>query len=353
MAASPNAESRRAVWVSTVAVPDGTDQAGNIGPQAAEAAEESAKGVSCVGNIGPQVGNVVPQIAEAVVEDAESASGVGNRAPRKVHETEKMNESATCASSVGNRAPRGVKKTNTRAEVWLIISRVDSQVPHSESETPPARPVEDQYHICDGVSGRQVQASAVHLEARTEVSALVDLEELFMKDFLAELKAGEIAEMVFLKPETSPENLDSSSVMDKDPWGVSRRKPGGSSVSSSSRTWWQNIHHPNSHRMEEHGTRLTSCLAQSTVSRGSGLYLASGARQLKSSLPRRRSQRGGGVEIPHSIPTFCVRKPNRKWCHAHAYAKLKNATVPAQTSIPRKDVLLDNIFGCTLYSAVM
>ncbi|POM72771.1 LOW QUALITY PROTEIN: Gag protein, partial [Phytophthora palmivora] len=59
--ASPNAKSRRAVWASTVAVPDGTDQAGNIGPQAAKAAKESAKGVSCVGNIGPQVGNIGPQ----------------------------------------------------------------------------------------------------------------------------------------------------------------------------------------------------------------------------------------------------------------------------------------------------
>ncbi|POM79250.1 Reverse transcriptase [Phytophthora palmivora] len=93
--------------------------------------------------------------------------------------------------------------------------------------------------------------------------------------------------------------------------------------------------------MEEYGTRLTSCLAQSTVSRGSGLYLASS-----------EVGHGAGVEIPHSIPTFCVRKPNRKWCHAHAYNKLNNATVPAQTLIPRKDVLLDNISGCTLYSAV-
>ncbi|POM72205.1 Reverse transcriptase, partial [Phytophthora palmivora] len=37
-----------------------------------------------------------------------------------------------------------------------------------------------------------------------------------MTDFLAELKAGEIAEMVLLKPETSPEDLNSSSVMDED-----------------------------------------------------------------------------------------------------------------------------------------
>ncbi|POM72687.1 Pol protein [Phytophthora palmivora] len=66
------------------------------------------------------------------------------------------------------------------------------------------------------MSGRQVKAVAVHLEALPEVSALLNLEELSMKDFLAKLKAGEIGEMVLLKLETSPEDLNSSSVMDED-----------------------------------------------------------------------------------------------------------------------------------------
>ncbi|POM79386.1 Reverse transcriptase [Phytophthora palmivora] len=51
---------------------------------------------------------------------------------------------------------------------------------------------------------------------------------------------------------------------------------------------------------------------------------------------------------PHSTPTFCVRKPNGKWRLVHAYNKLNNATTP----IPRKDVLLNNMSGCTLYSAL-
>ncbi|KAG3235044.1 hypothetical protein PI124_g19915 [Phytophthora idaei] len=55
---------------------------------------------------------------------------------------------------------------------------------------------------------------------------------------------------------------------------------------------------------------------------------------------------------PHSTPTFCVRKPNGKWRLVHAYNKLNNATVPAQTPIPRKDVLLNNMAGCELYSAL-
>ncbi|POM80313.1 Gag protein [Phytophthora palmivora] len=101
---------------------DDTDQAGNIGPQAAETVEESTKGVSSVGNIGPQG-------QENQYEDG----GVIEHLP------------------------------------------CDNQAPHSESETPP-------------------------LEALPEVSALLNLEELSMKDFLAELKAGEIAAMVILKP---------------------------------------------------------------------------------------------------------------------------------------------------------
>ncbi|POM61134.1 Pol protein [Phytophthora palmivora] len=186
--------------VPTLRLPDGTDQVGNIGPQAAEAAEERAKGVSCVGNIGPQVGNIGPQAgnvvpqagnigpqaAEAAWEDAESASGEGNILPRRVEKTEKI-ENAACVSGVGTVVPHWVKKTSTSAEVSLNTSRVDNRVPHSESETPPARPVEAQCYVFDGVSGRQVRAGAVRLEALPEVSALLNLEELSMKDFLVEL----------------------------------------------------------------------------------------------------------------------------------------------------------------------
>ncbi|KAG2794122.1 hypothetical protein PC129_g1960 [Phytophthora cactorum] len=55
---------------------------------------------------------------------------------------------------------------------------------------------------------------------------------------------------------------------------------------------------------------------------------------------------------PHSTPTFCVRKPNGKWRTVHAFNKLNAATIPAQTPIPRKDVLQNNMVSCTLYSAL-
>ncbi|POM60240.1 Pol protein [Phytophthora palmivora] len=140
--ACPYAECRRAIWASTVAVPASTDQAGNIGPQAAEAAEESAEGFSTVGNIVPQVGNIVPQTSEAVEEDAEGVSSV------VTHE---------------------VKKPSTRVEVSFSTSNVDNQVPPSESKTAPTQPAEDQYHIFDGVTGHQVKVCVVLLDALPEV----------------------------------------------------------------------------------------------------------------------------------------------------------------------------------------
>ncbi|POM79546.1 RNA-directed DNA polymerase [Phytophthora palmivora] len=314
----PNADSRRAVWASTVAVPDGTDQAGSI-------------------------------------------------VPRKIEETEKKNENATCVSSVGNRVPRGVKKTSTSAEVSLSTSRVDNQVPHSESETPPARPVEEQCHVFDGVSGRQVRAGAVHLEALPEVSALLNLEELSMKDFLAELKAGEIAEMVLLKPETSPEDLNSSSVMDEgglEGFTKQRATRLGSEILKKPAD-------PVYHLVKEF-SEVVSKHPPSQLPPDRGVWheidLVPGTKYCVTRqwpLPREQCEvidaffaekaKSGMMresKSPHSTPTFCVQKPNGKWRLVHAYNKLNNATVPAQTPIPRKDVLLNNMSGCTLYSAL-
>ena len=55
---------------------------------------------------------------------------------------------------------------------------------------------------------------------------------------------------------------------------------------------------------------------------------------------------------PHSSPTFCVRKATGGWRIVHAFNKLNAATIPAQTPIPRKDVLLDSMGGSTVFSAL-
>ena len=55
---------------------------------------------------------------------------------------------------------------------------------------------------------------------------------------------------------------------------------------------------------------------------------------------------------PHCSPTFCVKKATGGWRVVHAYNKLNTATIPAQTPIPRKDVLLDSMSGSTIFSSL-
>jgi hypothetical protein len=55
---------------------------------------------------------------------------------------------------------------------------------------------------------------------------------------------------------------------------------------------------------------------------------------------------------PHSSPTFCVKKATGGWRIVHAYNKLNDATIPAQTPIPRKDVIINGMVGSTVFSTL-
>ncbi|CAI5706517.1 unnamed protein product [Peronospora effusa] len=55
---------------------------------------------------------------------------------------------------------------------------------------------------------------------------------------------------------------------------------------------------------------------------------------------------------PHYSQTFCVRKATGGWRVVHAYNKLNTATIPAQSPIPRKDVLLNSMGKSTIFSAL-
>ncbi|KAG3231808.1 hypothetical protein PI124_g23097 [Phytophthora idaei] len=67
---------------------------------------------------------------------------------------------------------------------------------------------------------------------------------------------------------------------------------------------------------------------------------------------RRQAGQVRESKSPHSAPTFCVKKPQGGWRTVHAYNKLNNATIPAQTPIPRKDVIIDSMAKSTIYSAL-
>ena len=55
---------------------------------------------------------------------------------------------------------------------------------------------------------------------------------------------------------------------------------------------------------------------------------------------------------PHSSPTFFVRKVTGGWRIIHALNKFNAATVPAQTPIPRKDVIIDGMAKSTTFSSM-
>ncbi|KAG3124888.1 hypothetical protein PI124_g22386 [Phytophthora idaei] len=67
---------------------------------------------------------------------------------------------------------------------------------------------------------------------------------------------------------------------------------------------------------------------------------------------RRQAGQVRESKSPHSAPTFCVKKPQGGWRIVRAYSKLNNATIPAQTLIPRKDVIIDSMAKSTIYSAL-
>ncbi|KAG3029577.1 hypothetical protein PC123_g4605 [Phytophthora cactorum] len=67
---------------------------------------------------------------------------------------------------------------------------------------------------------------------------------------------------------------------------------------------------------------------------------------------RRQAGQMRELKSPHSARPFCVKNPQGGWRIVHAYYKLNDATTPAQTPIPRKDVIIDSMAKSTIYSAL-
>ncbi|KAF1328723.1 Pol protein, partial [Globisporangium splendens] len=67
---------------------------------------------------------------------------------------------------------------------------------------------------------------------------------------------------------------------------------------------------------------------------------------------RRKAGQVRESNSPHCSPTFCVKKATGGWRIVHAFNKLNAATIPAQTQIPRKDVIIDSMQGGTIFSTI-
>ncbi|KAE9132882.1 hypothetical protein PF010_g3022 [Phytophthora fragariae] len=200
------------------------------------------------------------------------------------------------------------------------------------------------------------------------VAELLELEELSYVEFMDSLKAGELAEVVLLRPEGSSLELNSSSVMDPEVLEderTSKRQTryGAAILKNPSDPYYALLKEfsdvvsddPPSVLPPDRGVRHE-------IDLGSGTKYCT-TRQWP--LPKEQvdvidaffaAKHAAGMvresKSPHSSPTFCLRKPNGKWRMVHAFNKLNAATIPASTPIPRKDMLQNNMAGCTIFSAL-
>ena len=225
---------------------------------------------------------------------------------------------------------------------------------------------QDEVRVMDAVTGDPISPSGVVLADLPEVSTLTELEEVSFQAFLDELQAGALAEVLVLRSDDDFEELNSSSVLDPSVVDDFRQR-------FESRRGSVILKNPKDpyHRLVK--KYMESCLSPTPptglppdrgvrhtidVEPGSGYLML---RQWP--LPKEQSdhidaffeekyQQGWVRESksPHSAPTFCVRKPNGKWRIVHAYNKLNAKTIPAQTPIPRKDVIINKMSGAMKYS---
>ncbi|GMF40017.1 unnamed protein product [Phytophthora fragariaefolia] len=200
------------------------------------------------------------------------------------------------------------------------------------------------------------------------VAELLELEELSYVAFLDSLKAGELAEVVLFRPEGDSLELKSSSVMDSEVLEDERTSRGQTRYSAAILKDPSDPYHPFLKEFSD----VVSDDPPSALPPYRGVWheidLVPGIKYCTTRqrpLPKEQvdvidasfvAKRAAGMvresKLPHSSPTFCVRKPNGKWRMVHAFNKLNAATVPASTPIPRKDVLQNNMASCTVFSAL-
>ncbi|GMF33642.1 unnamed protein product [Phytophthora fragariaefolia] len=200
------------------------------------------------------------------------------------------------------------------------------------------------------------------------VAELLELEELSYVGFLDSLKAEELAEVIILRSEGGAMEFNSSSVMDpevlEDERSSRRQTRYGAAILKDP----SDPYHP--YLMEfldvvsddppsilppDRGVRHEIDLVPGTKYCTTRQWPLS-KEQVDVIDAFIAAKHAAGMvresKSPHWSPTFSVRKPNGKWRMVHAFNKLNAATISASTPIPQKDVLQNNMAGCTVFSAL-
>ena len=246
-----------------------------------------------------------------------------------------------------------VQMLNTREPPLSVVRHVDTVQPTQEGEVQRGN---GQESVLSAVTSHQFPTSA---------EELVKLSEMDWDIFLAELKAGQIDELAVPTAFTRVEACHSSSTMDMTVLETDKKKRFAAQGWDALRDspffdvlWKHRRVFPDEvpcalpvdrgirHEVDlEPGTKY--CVTrQWPLPREQVEYIDEFfAKRAKAGQVRESKS-------PHCSPTFCVKKATGGWRVVHAYNKLNAATIPAQTPIPRKDVLIDSMSRSTLFSSL-
>ena len=297
-----------------------------------------------------------------------------------------LNSTNACEVTRKRSLDKGVQFNNPSSDVGLDINLIiepiqaeecgDRDIPASkrrvistsqqeehEVSKPSQSDSDEQVHtLVNGITGN-VQGT-IRLTAIPPLPGLLELDEMSLDECGQALKAGDLSELVVLRPivELNSSSLLDEAVLEETKTALSARS--GSAILKNPMDPFYSLvkefqdvvcTNPPSVLPPDRGVRHEIDLVPGTK------YCVT--RQWP--LPQeqcdviddffRAKHKAGMVresKSPHSTPTFCVKKSSGKWRIVHAYNKLNAATIPAQTPIPRKDVLQNNMAGCTIYSAL-
>ncbi|KAE9267508.1 hypothetical protein PR003_g31749, partial [Phytophthora rubi] len=272
--------------------------------------------------------------------------------------------SETSASSSGSRRLRKSKCNRSGRRRLRRRSTAVDQAPSSEI-----------LNVVEYSEGSPNQVRAVEVaNPPTDAATITRLPGLSWKHFLRDLKAGEIEQVCLLTGSDQPDVLANAVSDDTSSSRPKAAEPKSVREARFAAQSWRALQDSNnpvySLAREFEAIFPVKIPAELPAERGvrHEIDLVPGSKYCVTRqwpLPRDQVQaiddffegcrKAGHVResiSPHSSPTFCVKKATGGWRIVHAFNKLNDATIPAQTPIPRKDMVLDTMSGSVIYSAI-